>query len=562
MIMYFTYIREDFFDKLSGPILLMCALDIDAICACKILQYILEVNKKQYILVPVSSIETLSKSFQEYSPCIGLVITINFGNLFDLVKLLKPSENLKFFVIDSHRPINVYNIYRNKQIRIFLNKHDRDSKKIPLKDEIFLKDFDGDVELSVDEEEEREQALLEHSETRPELRNWIVHKRKLLSDYEEIQYYSRPVSIIIYELATKLSQSNNYVLWFSIIGLTYQLECDKICEESFKEEANKIASHILRNRIYQAKGNCWTISLQDELKMNLYRQWNIHDSMWHTPSIVCKFKLWSEKGKKDFYNFFAKCGLPLIQVQNQYADMNIDPRKEILDSLLHQRDAQANSFSEGLITRAFILECGLTTTLSAIDVALAARATLESFDPQATIDDNFVRTIQILSCENQDFSSLDGPFEEAKQQMISMLEHVKAVISENKISDEVSFYHIDLQAFGQTPKGFARGSSLVSFASLLLEAYVSTKPARLHERASRLPMILFSPDYHNPEEVIIVGVEPCDQTTRKNLFPRVFERAASAIHCNLISDFSETRLVRCDEKIKTQFLRSMKTLLN
>lgn len=553
----------------------MCTLDVDAICACKILQFLLESFNLQYSVAPVSSIESLLKSFEEYRSSIDLAITINFGNLINLIKLLKPSKRLKFYVIDSHRPINVYNFYKNEQIKLFINQHHLSTLNIPPRDKIFLRSEGDELELDLDEEEEREQALLtadvinlttEQLEKRRKLRDWFVTKKNLLFDYEEFQYYSRSVSMIIYELAYHLSKSNNYLLWLGIIGLTYQLKSDKISEQFFEEEAEKVIRHIARNQVSSnhVRGNKWTITWQKELQMHLMRHWTVHDSLWHTPSSVCKFKLWNDKGQKDFYGFLAECGLPLTEVKQPYPAMTHDTRRELIDRIqvVCLGETQYKYNRQDLISRAFIMKCGIKINLSAIDVGLAARAALESFDPESSTTDKFVRAMRCLSFEDEIFSSLNSALEDAKIQMVSMFQQVKSLISEQRIEDQGSFYFIDLQEHGQVSKDFARGSSLVSFTKFLLCAHVSSMTTRLLRRASRQPMILSSPDYHEPEQVLIVGVQPEGQQSKRNFFPKAFEQAAAEIQCDLRFDLSETNLVRCNINSKRQLIDQMKIILS
>lgn len=66
------------------------------------------------------------------------VITINCGGTLDLVDLLQPDESVVFFILDSHRPYDLCNIYSESQICI-LGKPDEDSE-IPEYNDIFRDD--------------------------------------------------------------------------------------------------------------------------------------------------------------------------------------------------------------------------------------------------------------------------------------------------------------------------------------------------------------------------------------------------------------------------------------
>lgn len=63
---------------------------------------------------------------------------INCGGTIDLVELLQPPESITFFIIDSHRPYDLCNIYSEYQIRI-LGKPDTEDD-IPEYNDVFRDD--------------------------------------------------------------------------------------------------------------------------------------------------------------------------------------------------------------------------------------------------------------------------------------------------------------------------------------------------------------------------------------------------------------------------------------
>lgn len=48
-------------------------------------------------------------------------VFINCGANVDLLEILQPEEDAVFFVCDSHRPINVVNVYNDTQVTAFLS---------------------------------------------------------------------------------------------------------------------------------------------------------------------------------------------------------------------------------------------------------------------------------------------------------------------------------------------------------------------------------------------------------------------------------------------------------
>lgn len=577
-------IRREFFDSVRGRILIMCTLDVDAICACRILQFLLESYNLQYCVAPVASPEDLMKSFEEYRNSVDSIITINFGNLINLTQLLKPAENLNFYVIDSHRPINIYNFYKNSQVKLFINRNERDLN-IPSQSKIFLKEQPG---VSEETDEARVAALLtadpsdltnEQLEKRRKLRDWLIQKENLMHDYEEYQFYNRSVALIMYDLAYLLSKNNNYLLWLGIIGLTYQSKADKISQKTFEEESEKLIRHISRNQVSSnhARGNGWKISLETDVQIDLYRKWTVWDSLWNTPLTACRFQLWNDKGQRDLHGFLVDCGLKLCQCKQHYMAMDLDSRRDLLQVVerVCLGELQYKYNLHDIINQAFVLRCGFKKIFCANDFVLAIRAILESHKPDTTMTEKFVAANQSLcydeftalevSLESQEANSqcmLESGFEAAQLQLRSMFDQVKALITTSKVIDAGAFLHIDLQDHATISKHFARGDSLMAFARFLLNAYVHSKPSRIARRAVRLPLILISPDYHQQEQIIMVGVPPVAQESKKNFFGKAFAQAAENIECELKADLSETNLVKANVNYKNQLLDQLKLLLD
>lgn len=574
-------IRREFFDSLKGRILIMCALDVDAICACRILQFLLESYNLQYSVAPVGSIEDLSKSFEEYRNSIDSIVLINFGNLYNIPPLLKPSENLNFYVIDSHRPIDVNNYYKNFQVKIYINKEERELN-IPPESKIFMKkkgsvnDHDGGNAGEEDEQDnmnlltaDARELSTEQLEKRQELRGWLLQKQQLLYDYEEFHFYNRSVSIIMYDLANSIAKNNNYLLWLGIVGLTYQYKAEKINATTFELESEKLVRHIARNQVSSnhARGNKWNIQWKKDFNMDLYRKWTVYDSLWHSRLSVCQFQLWNDKGTRNLLEFLVECGLKTEQCKQPYVAMGLQYRQTLLNevSKICLGESQYKYNMQDLITRAFVMSCGLQTkeghkkTFCANDFVLAIRALLESHDPNSTVTEKFVRAVQSLSYD--EFTLLEQGFEAAKSQLKSMFLQVKTLITTLKVMDDGVFLHVDLQDNADISQDFARGDSLMMFARFLLQAYCCSKSTRLARRAMRLPLVLFSPDYYNPEQILIVGIPPVAQDSKKNFFAKAFEQAAANIECEIRPDLSETNLVRTSVNHKNQLLNQLRALM-
>lgn len=45
-------------------------------------------------------------------------VLINCGANVDLLEMLQPDDDTKFFICDTHRPVDVVNVYNDTQVRI------------------------------------------------------------------------------------------------------------------------------------------------------------------------------------------------------------------------------------------------------------------------------------------------------------------------------------------------------------------------------------------------------------------------------------------------------------
>lgn len=562
-------IRQDFFDKLKGRILLLCSFDVDSICSCKILQFLLNLNNSSHAVAPIGSSEELIKFFEEHKNSVDSVVLLNFGNLINIPQLLKPPDDLVFYVIDSHRPIDVYNYYKNAQVKLYINRRENDLN-IPAKSKLFRKNDDGE---NIEDDEE-DLALLnanprdltnEQLEKRGKLREWMIQKQRLLFDYQEFHYFERSISIIMYELACMLSKNNNYLLWLSIVGLCYQLKSYKITRDQFEKEAELVVRHIARNQLskQQAHGTKWTISWEKDLNLDLYRKWTLSDSILHSPLTVCKFQLYNDKGQRNLLEFLVECGLALVQCKQLYTNMDLEVKAKLLEDIskVCLGEFQFKYNLQELVTRAFILRKPYRIIFSAFDYVMSLRALLESHDRSTSRNAKFAKAMESLSTTDIDLNQISQACETAKEQLKAMFEQVRQVINNQKIIDSGVFFHVDLQDLSAACKYFACGDSLMSFARFLLQAHVSSKSTRAARRAIQTPLIIVSPDYYDPEQIYIGGVPPLALESNKNFFRMAFEQAASNIDCEIEHDITETGLIKTSVNNKHALIEQIRVIM-
>uniref|UniRef100_A0A2S2Q7N6 Cell division control protein 45 n=1 Tax=Sipha flava TaxID=143950 RepID=A0A2S2Q7N6_9HEMI len=216
--MFVEDLVKGFYDIISKTkILILVNYDVDAICAVKILKCILRFDNIIYVLVPVKTVTELKKAFEEQKVDVKHIVLINCGGTLDIIELLEPDEDIIFFIVDSHRPTDICNIYSSSQIRLLTPPDD--DENIPNFEEIFNETESSDEDVNSDEldeiepdnenvnsveEQQNKRRKLDQSilVKRRERRRWEENRKKLLFDYTQFSYYGR--SVCLFKLYSKL----------------------------------------------------------------------------------------------------------------------------------------------------------------------------------------------------------------------------------------------------------------------------------------------------------------------------------------------------------------------
>lgn len=98
--------------------------------------------------------DNIKTTFRENCKDVKFFVFINCGGTLDIVELLEPEEEIIFFILDSHRPTDLCNIYSEKQIRL-LWKHEEDGD-VPAFEDVFSDDDDDDDNDDSDDDDHRE----------------------------------------------------------------------------------------------------------------------------------------------------------------------------------------------------------------------------------------------------------------------------------------------------------------------------------------------------------------------------------------------------------------------
>ncbi|OQS02862.1 cell division control protein 45 [Thraustotheca clavata] len=106
----YKQVISDAIDCTGASVLLLVALDADSIAASSILTAILQADMISYSLQPVVGNQQLADT--TFAADIRSVFLINCGAMIDIYSTMQlQGTNIKVYVIDSHRPIHLANVY-------------------------------------------------------------------------------------------------------------------------------------------------------------------------------------------------------------------------------------------------------------------------------------------------------------------------------------------------------------------------------------------------------------------------------------------------------------------
>ncbi|XP_036305433.1 cell division control protein 45 homolog [Pipistrellus kuhlii] len=566
--MFVSDFRKEFYEVVQNQrVLLFVASDVDALCACKILQALFQCDHVQYTLVPVSGWQELETAFLEHKEQFRYFILINCGANIDLLDILQPDEDAIFFVCDTHRPVNVVNVYNDTQIKLLIKQDD--DLEVPAYDDIF-RDEEEDEEHSEDKDdgsepsEKRarlEEEIVAETMKRRERREWEARRRDILFDYEQYEYHGTSSAMVMFDLAWMMSKDMNDMLWWAIVGLTDQWVQDRITQMKYVTDVGILQRHVSRhNHRDEDEENalsvdCMRISFEYDLRLALYQHWSLHDSLCNTCYTAARFKLWSVHGQKRLQEFLADMGLPLKQVKQKFQSMDIS-LKENLRELIEE---SANKFGmKDMRVQTFSIHFGFKHKFLASDVVFATMSLMESPEKTSSGTDNFIQALDSLSRGNLD--KLYHGLELAKKQLLATQQTIASCLCTNLVISQGPFLYCSLMEGTPDVTLFSKPASLSLLSRHLLKSFVcSTK----NRRCKLLPLVMAAPLNVEQGTVTVVGIPPeTDGSDRKNFFGRAFEKAAEGTNSRTLHNYFDFSVIELKAEDRSKFLDALISLLS
>ncbi|XP_056388187.1 cell division control protein 45 homolog [Hyla sarda] len=569
--MFVSDLRKEFYDVIvSKRVLLLVAPDVDALCACKILQALFQCDHVQYTLIPVSGWQELEIVFLEHKEQFQYFVLINCGANVDLLETLQPQEETIFFICDTHRPIDVVNVYNDTQIKLLIKQND--DLEIPAYDDIFRDDEDEEDEDDSGNESEGsepsgkrrrfdEGAVERRIERRRQRREWEARRREILFDYEQYEYHGTSSAMMMFELAWIMSKDSNDMLWWAIIGLTDQWVQDRITQMKYVTDVGTIQRHVSRhNHRNEDEENslsidCMRISFEYDVRLSLYQHWSLFESICNSCYTSSSLKLWSVQGQKKLQEFLADMGLPLKQVKQKFNSMDISLKENLREMI----EESANKFGmKDIRVQTFSVQFGYKNKFLANDIVLAVLSLLENTEKDEQGTDNFINALDSLSRSNLD--KLHHGLDLSKKLLRAIQQTVASCICTNLILSQGPFLYCYLMEGTPDVKMFSKPVSLSLLCKYLLKSFVSSTK---NKRCKLLPLVLAAPLDVEKGTVIMVGIPPeVESSDKKNFFGRAFEKAAESTSSRTLHNQFDMSIIELRTEDRSKFLDALISLLS
>lgn len=562
--MFVERIREDLYDViLKQRILVLVTMNVDALCACKILQWLFKCDNVEYTLLPINGKDDLRNAYLDHAEQFKHIVLINCGGNINILEFLQPEEDVIFYVIDSHRPLDLDNVYNQDQIKILMKEGE--TLDIPHFDDIYASDDEFDGESDDEEEEEPfKRRRTDHSESphksRREKKLWYKKRHDILYQYYENAFFGTSSALVLYDLSWKMSKDSNLLLWWSVVGLTDQLIHERIHSERYVTDAQWLHEHVMRlNHDNEDNGtsiNCMKIIFENELRLSLYRHWSIYDSLCHSNYTACRFRVWTIKGRKRLHEFLADIGLPLNECKQSYSAMDMELRSHFTEWIV---DAAEKFGLNEIMYGSFTVQNGYKTKLSASDVVFAVSSTLENTtDENKIFSDNFLDALDSLSWSPLALEKLQKGLDLSKKHLVSLWNQVHSLIAMHQVVCAGPFLYAHVREGAPDVQTFSRPINVTRLARFVLNSYVIMSK---NKRAATLPFVLAAPLDAEKGTCIVVGIPPTADESRKNFLGRAFQMAAEKTKARTRHDHCEPTVIEIKSEDSGKFFDALSALL-
>lgn len=568
---YHKILRKSFSHSSCQLVIFVSCLNIDALCATKILSILFKKQLVQSQIVPVFGYAELKRHYSQLDENINSVILVGCGGIIDLESFLEidPDElvvgtddndkilySRDIYVLDARRPWSLDNLFGSEIIQCFddgtvdesleeqkkayhellklESKNLEDGNSCSQKEEEEEDDDSTDNDLTSIDDEEEELPGSKRRGPDVDLSNKDKkQRRRLINKYESLleEYYSQGTTIVnsismqVYSLTSSLGETNLQYLWLTILGTSS-------LDEAYPQVYNRLFP-LLQHEVKRLSPKTFVEKTPDTLAINiqpdyylfLLRHSSLYDSFFYSNYVNAKLSLWNESGKKRLHKMFARMGIPLSSAQETWMYMDHSIKREL--GVIFAKNLDRYGLQD-IVRDGFVRTFGYRGSVSASEFVEALTALLE-----------VGRSISITKSDGDDM--------EATDEVNAKGDHSDHALSLNKKVWIANFWLSWDALDDRNPDLLSRG---IKHAQTLQKSVFNTGMAILEKkllknlRIYRLCVLQDGPDldlYKNPLTLLRLGnwlIECCAELEDKQLLPMVLASLDESTDTYLVAGLS------------------------
>lgn len=376
--------------------------ECDALCACVILARMFRAENIRYKVKPAAGFNDLTRAndnLVKNNDELRSIVLINCAGIIEVSTIFDLSMEVSCYIIDSHRPIHLGNIFENQgKVFVFDDTLEtiRTSDLPDDDDDLSANESESDDESGSESDSGSEGSQLgkrKRKRSTPERRL----RRRILHQYYLYTHYGPAAAMIAYELSKDWSKDSNDMLWYAIVGLTSYYVHGNISHDSYVELLQDLQTEVSAKNSPQGRtiaaddgtevpvAEDGRITFEEDYRFMLYRYWNLYESMFFSDYIATSLQLWTSPGKSKLDRLIAKIGIPLKDCHQKFSFMS----QKLKARLRSSADQCSKEFRlDHLLYHTFRRQDGFSAMVSAADLVHSTTALLECGDTLSGGDNN------------------------------------------------------------------------------------------------------------------------------------------------------------------------------
>ncbi|EFP09541.1 hypothetical protein CRE_25146 [Caenorhabditis remanei] len=551
--------RQDFYNKIKKDdksLVLIVSVDSDALCTTMILTHLLKCDDIPFTILTVEKWSEVEKIFETKRELRCNYILINCGATRSLSRL-QISPDSTAYVLDSHRPFHIENVYANEKVHLLVNNSEMSELQLPDVEKVIQEDSDDDEdnEENRGSYEQQMENIRRKAIKREEMQAWERQRQRTLWKYYESTWFSTPSCVTLLELAAEMNRVSAEIMWYTAVGLNSAM-VDKlisiemytqICVDRMRPFVHRF---LPKNIINQGKvDDLLHITFGRELPLAIYSHWDLYNSMWHNEYFSIKTKNWTQKGDTNIRHLLTQLGVTLHETTQKFESLSTEQRIHVVDLLEKEMDSAFATFFATL---------GYSGKLSACDVARAVTVRLE-MPRSETLMDRYRAGQAILRSsitgERQERTNLTHTISSNCQRTLQVSwKSVSAAINMSEIIANGPYYLFSCTTSIDEDMIDSR-HFLYNTTGFMLRAFASMRKGR----TSKPLIAMFPLTGESAGWLVVTGVMPIatiyEDSLLKTCIGRAFERVKKTnSSIRIIDDSFNPDIIRLKSEDRTRFI--------